>query len=83
MNAETYSADENVPAPAPDEYDFTSESPGGGMFAGSHHFTLAGGTFNNNTNNYATAPTVPPGLYSVHESGKYFLLFRFSHDSNR
>ncbi|KAJ7714537.1 hypothetical protein B0H16DRAFT_1702008 [Mycena metata] len=31
------------------------------MFAGSHHFALAGGTFNNNvnTNNYVAAPTAP------------------------
>ncbi|KAJ7745151.1 hypothetical protein B0H16DRAFT_1889511 [Mycena metata] len=62
MDAETYSDDEDIPTPAPDEYDFTSS--GGGMFAGSHHFTLAGGTFNNNMNNYVAAPTAPPGLYS-------------------
>ncbi|KAJ7714534.1 hypothetical protein B0H16DRAFT_1702007 [Mycena metata] len=59
MNTEIYPDDEDIPTPAPDEDTFTSF--GGGMFADSHHFTLAGGTFNNNvnTNNYITAPAVP------------------------
>ncbi|KAJ7300383.1 hypothetical protein DFH08DRAFT_828503 [Mycena albidolilacea] len=44
--------------------DFNSESPGPasyGVFSGSHHFTVAGGTFTNTTmtNNYHTTPTVP------------------------
>ncbi|KAJ7044392.1 hypothetical protein C8F04DRAFT_1250350 [Mycena alexandri] len=30
------------------------------MFAGSQHFAVAGGTFNNTTNNYVTAPALPP-----------------------
>ncbi|KAJ7735491.1 hypothetical protein B0H16DRAFT_131023 [Mycena metata] len=52
MNTETYPDDEDIPTP-PDEYTFTSS--GGGMFSGSHHFTLAGGTFNN----YVAAPALP------------------------
>ncbi|KAJ7256638.1 hypothetical protein C8J57DRAFT_1344025 [Mycena rebaudengoi] len=51
--------------------DFTSNSAGdhpecssasyhdSGFFPGSHHFTVAGGTFNNITKNYTSAPTVP------------------------
>ncbi|KAJ7745141.1 hypothetical protein B0H16DRAFT_1889505 [Mycena metata] len=42
MNTEAYPDEENIYAPAPNEYGFTSS--GGGMFAGSQYFTIAGGT---------------------------------------
>ncbi|KAJ7168866.1 hypothetical protein C8R46DRAFT_241229 [Mycena filopes] len=32
---------------------------GGGIFPNAHHFTVAGGTFTNTTNNYMAPPTVP------------------------
>ncbi|KAF7337096.1 hypothetical protein MVEN_02147200 [Mycena venus] len=34
-------------------------SYGSAIFSGSHHFTVAGGTFTSVTKNYTTAPTVP------------------------
>ncbi|KAJ7160336.1 hypothetical protein C8R46DRAFT_1354042, partial [Mycena filopes] len=43
-----------------DEPVFTSNSDTGGIFANSHDFTVAGGTFINKTNNYGTTPTVLP-----------------------
>ncbi|KAJ7036905.1 hypothetical protein C8F04DRAFT_1093805 [Mycena alexandri] len=43
----------------PDDHVF--DSSGGSMFAGSQHFTVAGGTFNNSTINYVTPPAAPPG----------------------
>ncbi|KAJ7714543.1 hypothetical protein B0H16DRAFT_1477943 [Mycena metata] len=59
--------DEDIPTPAADEYDFTLS--GGGMFVGSHHFTISEGTFNNVMKNYYVAKAVPAGLYSVNELG--------------
>jgi hypothetical protein len=35
------------------------------MFSGSQHFAVAGGTFYNVTNNYITAPSVPPGMLPI------------------
>ncbi|KAJ7034612.1 hypothetical protein C8F04DRAFT_1234218 [Mycena alexandri] len=61
MDTETYSDSEDVPAPSPDEPVFTSSC--GGMFAGSHHFTLVGGTFN--SMNYHATPTVPPDFCMI------------------
>ncbi|KAJ7928249.1 hypothetical protein B0H13DRAFT_1007568 [Mycena leptocephala] len=43
---------------AGDHSEFASYHDGGGIFSGSHHFTVAGGTFNN-TMNYTSGPTVP------------------------
>ncbi|KAJ7036910.1 hypothetical protein C8F04DRAFT_457136 [Mycena alexandri] len=57
MDTETYSVNEYIPAPGPGEPVFTSS---GGMFAGSQHFTVAGGTFNNIMKNYYAAPNVAP-----------------------
>jgi hypothetical protein len=41
-----------------------------GVFAGSQHFTVAGGTFTNTTKNttknYITAPTAPSGINCLH-----------------
>jgi hypothetical protein len=42
------------------------------MFSGSQHFVVTGGTFHNITNNYTTAPTVPPGTFP-HPSDEDFL----------
>ncbi|KAJ7927332.1 hypothetical protein B0H13DRAFT_2653618 [Mycena leptocephala] len=46
---------------AGDHSEFSSASYhyGGGIFSGSHNFTVAGGTFNNVTKNYTSGPTVP------------------------
>ncbi|KAJ7034847.1 hypothetical protein C8F04DRAFT_1347072 [Mycena alexandri] len=60
MDTETYSDDE-FSAPGPDEFTLS----GGGMFAGSQHFTVAGGTFNNIMKNYHAAPTVPPDFRMI------------------
>ncbi|KAJ7927344.1 hypothetical protein B0H13DRAFT_2312744 [Mycena leptocephala] len=43
------------------QFSSTSSHGGGGIFSGSHHFTVAGGTFNNVTKNYTSGPTVPSG----------------------
>ncbi|KAJ7822139.1 hypothetical protein B0H13DRAFT_2376848 [Mycena leptocephala] len=40
------------------EFSSTSYHDGGSIFSASHHFTVAGGTFNV-SNNYTSAPTVP------------------------
>ncbi|KAJ7906399.1 hypothetical protein B0H13DRAFT_2506341 [Mycena leptocephala] len=46
-----------------------SSSYGSAIFSRSHHFTVAGGTFNNNfnnvTNNYTGAPVVPPDFRMI------------------
>ncbi|KAJ7928236.1 hypothetical protein B0H13DRAFT_2653121 [Mycena leptocephala] len=46
---------------AGDHPEFASASYhyGGGIFSGSHNFTVVGGTFNNVRNNYTSAPTMP------------------------
>ncbi|KAJ7928242.1 hypothetical protein B0H13DRAFT_1007536 [Mycena leptocephala] len=46
---------------ADDHSEFSSASYhyGGGIFSGSHNFTVAGGTFNNVTKNHTSAPTMP------------------------
>ncbi|KAJ7827424.1 hypothetical protein B0H13DRAFT_878918 [Mycena leptocephala] len=41
------------------EFSTAGSHDGGSIFSGSHHFTVAGGTFNNITKNYSSAPTVP------------------------
>ncbi|KAJ7017081.1 hypothetical protein C8F04DRAFT_1338578 [Mycena alexandri] len=61
MNTETYSEGEYDPAPAQDEPIFTSS----GMFAGSQHFTIGGGTFNNSTNHYHLVPAELPDFRMV------------------
>jgi hypothetical protein len=38
-------------------------SYGGAMFSRSQHLVVTGGTFHNITNNYITAPAVPPGIF--------------------
>ncbi|KAJ7340671.1 hypothetical protein DFH08DRAFT_243694 [Mycena albidolilacea] len=40
-------------------------SPSCGVFAGSEHFTVAGGTFTNTTKNYITALTAPAGFRMI------------------
>ncbi|KAJ7750332.1 hypothetical protein B0H16DRAFT_1550332 [Mycena metata] len=40
-------------------------SYGGGIFAGAHHFTVAGGTFNNITKNYISTAEVPPDFRTI------------------
>ncbi|KAJ7017338.1 hypothetical protein C8F04DRAFT_1156593 [Mycena alexandri] len=35
------------------------------MFAGSHHFTIGGGTFNNAMNHYHMAPVEPPNFRTI------------------
>ncbi|KAJ7033801.1 hypothetical protein C8F04DRAFT_609550 [Mycena alexandri] len=45
-------------------HDSEFSSYGGGIFSGSHHFTVAGGTFKNITN-YVSAPEVPPDLRMI------------------
>ncbi|KAJ7168878.1 hypothetical protein C8R46DRAFT_1350372 [Mycena filopes] len=59
----TESDNDYVPNAGSDEATFTSN--GGGIFAGSHHFTVAGGTFANTTNTYVTAPAVPPDFRMI------------------
>lgn len=39
---------------------------GSAIFSQSHHFTVAGGTFNNVTKNYTTTPIVPSGRIPPH-----------------
>ncbi|KAJ7027267.1 hypothetical protein C8F04DRAFT_1267177 [Mycena alexandri] len=46
-----------------DDSEFNSY--GGGIFPGSHHFTVAGGTFTNVTKNYVGAPDVPPDFRMI------------------
>ncbi|KAJ7906963.1 hypothetical protein B0H13DRAFT_1880111 [Mycena leptocephala] len=43
------------------QFSSTSSHGDGGIFSGSHHFTVAGGTFSNVTKNYTSGPTVPSG----------------------
>ncbi|KAJ7033804.1 hypothetical protein C8F04DRAFT_1103423 [Mycena alexandri] len=46
-----------------DDSEFSSY--GGGIFPGSHHFTVAGGTFKNITKKYVGAPEVPPDFRMI------------------
>ncbi|KAJ7027344.1 hypothetical protein C8F04DRAFT_1122663, partial [Mycena alexandri] len=46
-----------------DDSEFSSY--GGGIFPGSHHFTVAGGIFKNITKNYVSAPEVPPDFRMI------------------
>ncbi|KAJ7017282.1 hypothetical protein C8F04DRAFT_475643 [Mycena alexandri] len=58
MVIETRSDDEYTSSSGPYEPVFTSS---GGMFTGSQHFTVVGGTFNNSTKNYVMTQAIPPG----------------------
>ncbi|KAJ7168920.1 hypothetical protein C8R46DRAFT_242634 [Mycena filopes] len=62
-DSEPHSNDEYTSASAADEQEFTSH--GGGMFAGSQNFVVAGGTFTNLTTNYVAAPAVPTDLRMI------------------
>ncbi|KAJ7168969.1 hypothetical protein C8R46DRAFT_1092955 [Mycena filopes] len=57
MDPELQPDDEYTSPAAADEQEYTSH--GGGMFAGSQNFVIAGGTFTNLTTNYVTAVTAP------------------------
>ncbi|KAJ7027342.1 hypothetical protein C8F04DRAFT_1122644 [Mycena alexandri] len=46
-------------------HDSEFSSYGGGIFPGSHHFTVAGGIFKNITKNYVSAPEVPPDFRMI------------------
>ncbi|KAJ7168933.1 hypothetical protein C8R46DRAFT_1092894 [Mycena filopes] len=63
MDPELHSDDEYTSPSVTDEQEFTSH--GGGMFAGSQNFVVAGGTFTNLTTNYVTAPAVPTDLRMI------------------
>ncbi|KAJ7033914.1 hypothetical protein C8F04DRAFT_1395766 [Mycena alexandri] len=64
MNTEIYSKDEYVPPSNSEEPIFTSF--GGGMFAGSQHFTIGGGTFNNLcANHYHPPPVKAPNFRTI------------------
>ncbi|KAJ7708012.1 hypothetical protein B0H16DRAFT_663801 [Mycena metata] len=63
IDSETSSNDECISAPGADDPVFTSS--GGGIFAGSQHFVVTGGTFNNSTNNYVTPPAALPDFRMI------------------
>ncbi|KAJ7717394.1 hypothetical protein B0H16DRAFT_1897984 [Mycena metata] len=65
MDTGTYSDDEYTPPSSPEDPIYTSF--GGGMFAGSQHFTIGGGTFDNNntTNHFHPAPVGPPDFRMI------------------
>ncbi|KAJ7168923.1 hypothetical protein C8R46DRAFT_1218304 [Mycena filopes] len=54
MDPGAHPDDEYTSPPAANQEEFTSH--GGGMFAGSENFVVAGGTFTNLTTNYVVAP---------------------------
>ncbi|KAJ7858307.1 hypothetical protein B0H13DRAFT_2573610 [Mycena leptocephala] len=55
MENDDHANDEFTSNSAGNHYEFSSSHNGGGIFSGSHHFTVAGGTFNNFTKNYSAA----------------------------
>ncbi|KAF7359899.1 hypothetical protein MVEN_00715600 [Mycena venus] len=60
MDNDHHMDDEFTSNPNPENPEFVSASyHDGGIFSGSHNFTVAGGTFTNVTKNYTSAPTVP------------------------
>ncbi|KAJ7696340.1 hypothetical protein B0H16DRAFT_1485029 [Mycena metata] len=63
MDNGTHSEAEYIPNGPPEESIFTSF--GGGMFAGSQHFNIGGGTFNNTTNHFHPAPTEAPNFRTI------------------
>ncbi|KAJ7152401.1 hypothetical protein C8R46DRAFT_1357467 [Mycena filopes] len=63
MDPEPHSNNESTSPSATDEMELISR--GGGMFAGSQNFVVAGGTFTNLTTNYVAAPAVPRGLHMI------------------
>ncbi|KAJ7863848.1 hypothetical protein B0H13DRAFT_2353959 [Mycena leptocephala] len=60
MENDHHPNDDFTSNPTPEDSEFASASShDGGIFSGSHHFTVAGGTFNNITKNYTGAPAIP------------------------
>ncbi|KAJ7029901.1 hypothetical protein C8F04DRAFT_1043024 [Mycena alexandri] len=65
MDRAASSDNEYIPASGAESDDRVFTLSGGGMFAGSQNFVVAGGTFTNLTNNYVAAPVVPPNFRMI------------------
>ncbi|KAJ7041856.1 hypothetical protein C8F04DRAFT_1252793 [Mycena alexandri] len=65
-DSEPRSDEEYIHASALESPVFTSD--GGGIFSGSQHFVIAGGTFTNITN-YVTAPAIPSDIRMIPMGG--------------